>query len=276
MKILSTNRNYYVDEAGDGNLFGKKGNILIGKEGCSRYFILGVLDVLDINSLADDLTSLRNNLLADPYFKKVPSMQIEARKTYYCFHAKDDVPEVRREVFAVIKKHNLRFLAVVKNKTKVLDYVRQRNSHDATYHYHPNELYDFVVRLLFKNLLHKDNEYAITFSKRGKQDRTESLKEALIQAQERFAKKWGIENHSIVNVFPRTPIDCVPLQVVDYFLWSLQRFYEMHEDRYLDLLWSQFSLVHDIDDTRMAKYGSYYNKKRPLTLAAFENDEPGI
>jgi hypothetical protein len=40
--------------------------------------------------------------LADPYFKGVPSMQADAKKTALFFHAKDDLPEVRREVFRVL------------------------------------------------------------------------------------------------------------------------------------------------------------------------------
>jgi len=66
------------------------------------------------------------------------------------------------------------------------------------------------------------------------------------------------------------------LQVVPYFLWSLQRFYELHEDRYLELLWSSYRLVHDLDDSRTAKYGCYYTQKRPLTLAVLDNSSPGI
>ncbi len=69
------------------------------------------------------------------------------------FHAKDDLPEVRREVFALLRKHELRFLAVVRNKQRVLEYVRRRNAVDLTYRYQPNELYDYMVRVLFKNLL---------------------------------------------------------------------------------------------------------------------------
>ncbi|MGV8026168.1 MAG: DUF3800 domain-containing protein [Anaerolineaceae bacterium] len=276
MADKNTKRQYFVDEAGDGNLFGKRGNVIIGQEGCSKYFMLGVLDIPDPVALANEMNTLRQQLLSDPYFKKVPSMQPEAQKTYLVFHAKDDVPEVRREVFAVIRKYELRFLAVVRNKSKVLQYVYQRNSQDPTYHYHPNELYDYMVRVLFKNLLHKDQEYDITFSKRGQQDRTVSLKNALECAQKRFSDQWKIENSSIVNIYPKTPVVCISLQVVDYFLWSLQRFYELHEDRYLELLWPSYRLVHDLDDTRTAKYGCYYTQKRPLTLAVLDNSLPGI
>ena len=264
-------RFYYVDEAGDGNLFGKRGQVVLNQPGCSRYFIVGVLDVTNVEQISRELSELREQLLKDPYFNKVPSMQPEARKTYYAFHAKDDVPEVRREVFSVIRKHDFRFLAVVRNKVKLLDYVRQRNSQEISYHYHPNELYDYMVRVLFKNLLHKDQEYDITFSKRGHQDRTKSLKTALEQAQNRYVEQWHIINRSVLNVYPKTPLDCVPLQVADYFLWSLQRFFELNEDRYLELLWPSFRLVHDLDDTRKARYGCYYTQKKPLTLAALED-----
>jgi Protein of unknown function (DUF3800) len=269
-------RYYFVDEAGDGTLFDARGRMLIGEQGVSRYFILGVLDVPDPDLLYTELEELRKNLLADSYFKKVPSMQPEARKTTLMFHAKDDVPEVRREVFALLQRHEFRFMAVVRNKERVLGYVMRRNAVDLSYRYSPNELYDFMVRVLFKNLLHQDERYEIYFSKRWGQDRTDALKQALQIARERFAQQWGKQPSSTVNVTPQKPQDIGGLQAVDYFLWSLQRFYERREDRYLELLWSSFRLVHDLDDTRKTPYGVYYTRKKPLTFAALDNDSPGI
>jgi len=34
--------NYYVDEAGDLTLFNKRGHMIVGKEGVSRVFMVGV------------------------------------------------------------------------------------------------------------------------------------------------------------------------------------------------------------------------------------------
>ena len=269
-------RYYFVDEAGDTTIFGQHGKVLIGEPGCSRYFILGVLDVPDPAVLHNELEALRQSLLADPYFKKVPSMQPEAQKTALMFHAKDDVPEVRREVFTLLQKHEFRFLAVVRDKRKVLEYVHRRNTLDLTYRYTPNDLYDYMVRVLFKNLLHKDERYEIYFSKRWKQDRTQALRAALKTAQERFAQQWGIATSPDIVVIPKSSQESGGFQAADYFLWSLQRFYERREDRYLDLLWNSFRLVHDLDDTRTTRYGVYYTQKKPLTLAALENDLPGI
>ncbi len=276
MKKLPTIRKYFVDESGDATIFNSRGHVLIGQQGCSRYFILGVLDIVNPASLLQELNELRSFLLADPYFKGVPSMQLAARKTALMFHAKDDLPEVRREVFALLQKHKFRFLAVVRDKQRVLEYVRQRNALDLSYRYLPNELYDYMIRMLFKNILHKDEKYEICFSKRWKKDRTEALYQALKTSQERFSQQWGKQISSVFIVVPKSLQENGGLQAVDYFLWSLQRFYERKEDRYLNLLWPSFRLVHDLDDTRKNDYGVYYTQKRPLTLAALQNNSPGI
>ncbi len=73
-------KHYFVDEAGDPVLFGASGRVLVGSEGCSRYFAVGLLDVPDATALAADLNKLRATMLADPYFKDVPSMQPAAKK----------------------------------------------------------------------------------------------------------------------------------------------------------------------------------------------------
>ena len=264
-------RKYFVDEAGDGNLFSRKGHVIIGSPGCSRFFNLGILDIPNPSSLVVQFGELRNRILADPYFKDIPSLQLDARKTALAFHAKDDIPEVRREVFSVLSETpDLRFFAVVADKLRVLEYVRQRNARDSSYRYHPNELYDYLVRRLFRDRLHQDKGYEIYFAKRGKADRTAALNDALASARERFTDKWGITNTAPIHVFPSKSVLTPGLQAADYYLWALQRLFERGEERYVTYLWDSFSLVHDIDDRRTAGYGTYYSKRKPLTAAALE------
>ncbi len=89
-------------------------------------------------------------------------MQPHEGKTALKFHAKDDLPEVRREVFRLLQKQTaLRFFAVVTDKMRVVDYVRQRNLRDTSYHYHPNEIYDYLVRRLFRDRLHKQTSMSL-------------------------------------------------------------------------------------------------------------------
>lgn len=274
-------RHYFVDEAGDGTLFDRKGKVLIETEGCSRYFMLGLLDVADPVSLKQRFDDLRARLLADPYFKDVPSMQPQTGKTALAFHAKDDLPEVRREVLALLREtEGLRYFAVVTDKWRVLDYVRQQNLRSPAYRYHPNELYDYLTRRLFKNLLHKDGGYEIVFARRGASDRTAALHSAIEKARQRFAQQWGITANTPIRFISSTPPLYAGLQAADYFTWALQRLYEKGEDRYLNYLWNAVHLIQDIDDKRTADYGVYYTQKKPLTAAALEwrkqNKKPGI
>lgn len=219
--------------------------------------------------------------MSDPYFKGVPSLREDGQKTALAFHAKDDLPEVRKDAFTLLRNTNgLRFFAVVTDKWRVLEYVRQQNERNPAYRYRPNELYDYLVRRLFKNLLHKDSGYEIVFSKRGKSDRTEALQQAIETARQRFARQWGIVSTATINVLARSPQQAAGLQAVDYFIWALQRLYEKGEDRYLTYLWPAIHLVRDIDDKRKAGYGVYYTQKKPLDAAALEwrkqNKKPGI
>ncbi len=71
--------NYYVDEAGDLTLFNKRGHMIVGKEGVSRVFMVGVAYLPDPKPAHHKLKRLRTELLPEPYFKDVPSMQSEVK-----------------------------------------------------------------------------------------------------------------------------------------------------------------------------------------------------
>ena len=55
----------FVDEAGDPVLFNARGKLIVGSEGCSRYFLLGMLDIPNPVALEAELGRLRARLLAD-------------------------------------------------------------------------------------------------------------------------------------------------------------------------------------------------------------------
>jgi hypothetical protein len=265
-------RYYFVDEAGDPMLFNRRKQVVVGTEGCSCYFALGLLEIADPVTLEREMTELRNRLLADPYFTNVPSMQPERRKTAFCFHAKDDIPEVRREVFALLMKQQVRFFAVLRDKRRIVELIQEHNKKSQAYRYHPNQLYDRCVSRLFKDRLHKDGGYMIHFAKRGTKDRTAALKSALEVARNNFRRTWGIEGTAPMEVVPMLPPKCAGLQAVDYFLWALQRLYERGEERYWQYLWASVSLVHDVDDIRRNAYGEYYTQKHPLTATACKKE----
>jgi len=269
LETSPSSRHYFVDEGGDGTLFSRKGKVLVGTEGCSRFFILGLLDVSDSAALNERFEELRTQLMNDSYFKSVPSMQPDNRKTALAFHAKDDLPEVRRDVFRILRDtEGLRFFAVVADKLSVLEYVRQRNKWESAYHYHPNKLYDYLTGRLFTERLSQHDRYDIIFSKRCKSDRLTTLRQLVETDRSGLAAQQNMNANTTIRVSAVTPKEHAGLQAVDYFVWALQRLYERDEERYLLYLWDAFRLVHDIDDTREASYGVYYTQKKPLTAAA--------
>jgi hypothetical protein len=257
-------RFYYVDESGDGVLFGRRGRLLLGQPGSLRFFMLGLLDVSDPAALQSDMDALRAGILKDPYFKNVPSLT----KTARAFHAKDDLPEVRREVFRVLLAHDVKFSAVVKDMHSVADYVRNRNLRDPQYRYHPNELYDLTAQHLFRARLHREEAYRVFFALRSESGRTRLLKQAVEAARDRFCTDKGIRARSIIHVDAAYPHQHTGLQAVDYFLWALQRLYNSGEERFISMLWEKVSVVEDVDDIRKDACGEYYTKRKPISIAA--------
>ena len=60
-KTQESIRHYFIDEGGDRTLFSQKGKVLIGTEGCSCFFILGLLDVPDPATLQRTFDDLRTH-----------------------------------------------------------------------------------------------------------------------------------------------------------------------------------------------------------------------
>lgn len=284
----STTIHYFVDEAGDPTLFNAKGKIIVGNEGCSKYFIMGKLDVDEPAELTVALEKLRANLLADPYFKGIPSMQPEKKKTAIMFHAKDDVPEVRREVFKLLLEQKVKFYAVVRDKQEAAAFESRLREKDPKYRYRPNDLYDGLVSRLFRSRWYRADQFNICFSRRGGKDRTRAMEKALERASEDFEKDFGVKNQSELKISHSTPAGNGGLQAVDYFLWATQRFYEFEhtekcetECRYVEMIRELTGEINDLDYLHKGKRGALWGLNRPLSLAAREGQKsakkkPGI
>lgn len=133
-----------------------------------------------------------------------------------------------------------------------------------------DNIYDDLVKRIFKNLLHKADENHIVFAHRGTSDRKDALKKAIIRAQRNFAKTWGTSISKPTYVHSAFPADFVGLQIIDYYLWALQRLYEKGEDRFFLLLSNDYRLIMDLDDKRRKPYGEWYKDSNPLSLAKLQ------
>lgn len=256
-------RHYFVDESGDGVIFDGNGRVKFEDEPCFRFFMLGFAYIKDPIKLTEELNSLRNEILSDEYLNSIPSVK---RSTAKSFHAKNDIPEVREKVFKILKENDIEFYAAIRDKRKLLGHIQYKNSTNLEYRYSQNELYDYMVMVLFRDKLHKAKNFVITFARRGKADRNKALHDALKKARCNFRKKWGKTCDSPIAVKVESSERCAGLQVADYFLWALQRLFNKHEDRFFKYLKEKYHLVRDLDDSRNNKYGEYYNETNTLTL----------
>jgi hypothetical protein len=254
---------YYVDEAGDGVLFGHRGRDRLGDEGAHQFFILGMVCCAAGIPAMQQLVGLRASLQAQPLYAGIPSLQPDAGKTARMFHAKDDHAEIRSKVFELIAGLDFKFYAVIKDMRKVRDYVQRRNHLDHAYRYHPNELYDLTVRMLFKQRLHQEEHYRVVFARRGHADRTVALTTQLEQARRQFLAEQNATTTSTLEIIPASPGEEPCLQIADYCLWAVQRCYEKHEARFLRAIWPKVSLIQDVDDPAGAAYGTYLRRKDP-------------
>ena len=265
---------YFVDEAGDTTLFGKFGKELTNTEGVSRFFMVARLEVDDIAGLESEIADLRAQLMADPFLKEVPSMQPERGKTALYFHAKDDMPEVRREVFRLLLRHEMRISVAVKEKKILFDEVRAQQARDPAFRYKPDghAVYDNLIAKLFNRVGDFGKERHVTFAVRGNKQRTAVLKSVLDHIDAGFVDDFGFSPHGQTTVHSGVPSKHAGLQACDYLLWALQRFYERGEDRYLQPMWPKFQRVLDLDAPAPKTKGKpkpggvEFNEKYPLTL----------
>ncbi len=259
-----TSREFFVDEAGDLSLVGRRGKSLLGTEGVSNTFMVGVAHILEPNRVEDDLDDLWRDLLNDPYLREIPSMLPELAKTARCFHAKGDCAEVRMEVFKLIARHDIKVIVGIRRKIVLVELLQTARRKGMRLD--PDSVYDNLVKTLFKCILHKSERNKIYFARRGKSSRQAALQKAINRAQSNFIRDTGISLVKPTEVIPAFPSEVTCLQVIDYILWALQRLYERNEDRYFNYLRNHYRLIMDFDDKRNGKdYGMWYTETNPLT-----------
>ena len=250
----------FLDEAGDTTFFGKGRVPILGQNGVSLCFGLGMVKfTAPVTEVRAQVETLCRAVEADDYLNRIPSVVKRIQSGGFYFHAKDDSPEVRERLFKWIRNTNCSLEMVVGRKIPAL-FARKHHSNDS-------EFYADLLSHLLKNKLKLGQRQVINIAERGKTTRNHVLELAMTKARERFTKKEAAAEISSEVVFnvqtPRTePLLCVP----DYLAWTVQRVFERGETRHYDFMRERISLVVDLYDAE--KYeGSrnYYTPKRPLT-----------
>ena len=244
---------FFVDEAGDPTFFNRFGKNIVGTEGCSKILLLGFIKTDDPDILRKEILKLQSEVVNDPYYSGVPSLQ----KTKICFHAKDDIPEIREKVYRIITSLNFKAEFFVARKLDKVFLDRHKGKE--------NLFYDDLITKLFENKLHKADKSVIYFATRGNKTRQKPLEDAIEKATLTFEKKWGIKVDGQIKVLPQSPVGEPCLQIVDYMNWAVQRVFTKGEQRFYKLVEDKISFLVDIYD--FDKYPkNYYNRKNPFDI----------
>jgi hypothetical protein len=251
----------FLDEAGDTTFYGKGKKCIIGNEGVSRSFIIGMVKFRwPLADLRQRIIEMQKEVERDTYYKGVPSIMKKANRGGYFFHAKDDLPEVRRTFFDFIKSIDCSFEAVVARKIPDL-FIKKHNSKEV-------EFYADLLSHLLKNKMELGDKLVLNIARRGSSTRHATLTMALDKATRRFIRRYHdkqIETKVVFNI--QTPIEEPLLNVADYFCWAIQRVFERGEIRFYEFLIDKISLVIDLyDREKWEGARNYYTKKNPLTV----------
>ena len=265
-------RHFFVDETGDLTLFDKRGRSMLGRGGVSQCFMVGVAEIRNPAAVGRRLDALRRDLMSDPYFAGASSLHLERCKTALAFHAKDDLPEVRWRVYERLRRLDIR-VAVALRRKAVLEAQARALFQKTGRKWRPDDVYDALVTQLFIGRFQDDAKNHITFATRKKARRDAALTHAIERA--RLAQACTAR----CDVVSDRPSGAAGLQVVDYYLWTVQRLFERAEGRFFAGIAKQVEYVWDLDDTRDGAGGVRYDgqglvlaleRLLPLAPARFE------
>ena len=124
----------FLDESGDTTFYGKNKRIIVGEQGISKCFILGMVKFkTKLEPIRNDIIQQQNDIINNEYFKDVPSIQKRVNKAGFYFHATDDIPEIREKFFRYIKTLNCSFEAVVAGKIPHI-YINNHKNNEAYFY----------------------------------------------------------------------------------------------------------------------------------------------
>lgn len=251
----------FLDEVGDTTYFGKGRIPIIGQQGVSRTFGIGIVKIeRPLERVRDEIRKMHRDVESDPYLNVVESVRKRVAKGGFYFHACKDVPEIRSIFFKYLKTLPCVADIVIARKDPNR-FVRKHNGK-------ADEFYAEVLAHTIKRFLKKDQRLVLNIAERGSSTRAKVLDSALDHALVMARKKWGDDEVKTTAVFnvqnpSRDPLLCVS----DYLSWAVQRVFEMGDVRYYNFLKDdRIRVVIDLYDRE--KYeGSrnYYDKRNPLT-----------
>jgi hypothetical protein len=247
----------FLDEMGNPTFFGKGKQCIIGQEGVSLAFGMGIAKIeRPLAEVRKEIQTLQQQVTNDPLLNTLPSVVKRVNKGGFFFHACKDTPDVRTVFLHYLRELPCSIEVVVARKIPSL-FVRKHHGQE-------DEFYADLLAHLIKNRLKKAHRLVLNVAARGSSTRAKVLDEALRKAMGRAGRKWGDDQlHAQVVFNVQTPLTEPLLCVPDYLNWAVQRVFERGETRFYDYLRDKIRLVVDLyDHDSYPGSGNYHDHKR--------------
>lgn len=232
---------HFLDEAGDTTFFGQGKICILGNEGVSKYFILGKVHFNGkLQTIRNQITDLENEIETNAYYRIASVNRKISRAGKFYFHATDDIPEIRKLFFDLIKSVDCAFEAVVAKKD-FLKFVKRNNGNDKEFYA------ELLSHLLHQKLEDNNCKHIFIISQRGNTTRLSNLENGLNKAIEilKNNKPAAIQKSQIVFDVMNPKHEPL-LNLADYICWAVQRKYEKGEERFFNYIKEKIVNIIDI------------------------------
>lgn len=250
---------FFIDESGDPNFYGKGKKLLVGNEGYQPLLLIGMIETENRKLLRKSILEFQKNLEADPLFKSLHSI-----KPGWYLHAIEDHPDIRTKFVSHLRSLDGFRTFIVIGRKDVKRFARKHNNNPVEFYY------DMLYHLLKDRLRDESVTYHLYLAKRQKTKMTffeESVIKAIDRDNQRRKNPIKVTYKCDVVLSSEYP----ELSVIDYMLWSLQRYIRKNESRFYEALLPKYNLIIDLYDTANYSKASsgrsnYYNSSNIFNL----------
>lgn len=239
----------FIDESGDAAFYVNNKKLLIGQEGFKPVLLMGMIEIENKEDTYKFINDFQNNIKSDPLYNSLKC--VTDPKSWY-LHAKNDQLEIRTKFIEALRKQEGIKTYIVIGRKRLRTFQSKHNSNESEFYF------DMIYHLLKDRLNDENVFYQILLAGRKGNDALK-LKSSIEKALERDNTKRKTKL-DIKFDCRTTPSSTTPeLSIIDYMLWSLQRYILSEDNRYYFALKEKYNLIIDLYDFRNFKT-NYYNK----------------
>lgn len=250
----------FVDEVGDTTFYGKGKRLILGTEGVSLTFGMGIVRIdRPLQEVRSEISALQNGVANDSLLNTIPSVARRVQRGGFFFHACKDTPDVRAVFLRYLHQLPCEAEIVIPRKIPALFALK--------HHRRDDEFYADVLSHLIKDRLGRPRRLVLNIAERGSSTRARVLGAALHKAigtAEKSPSPGAPAAEVVFNI--QTPSREPLINVADYLCWAVQRVFEKGETRFYDYLRQKIRLVTDIYDSENSEnQRNHYDHHHPLT-----------